>query len=335
MKTTDNILEVKNLRTDFRINGEFVPIIKGISFQVRKGSALAIVGESGCGKSVTAHSVTRLLPKVGRISGGEVLFRSDGKEYRLDNLRPFGTQMRSIRGRRIGMIFQDPMASLNPVSRVGDQVIENLVEHFQISKKEALKKVVDMFASLGIPDPEKRVHDYPHQFSGGMKQRVMISIAMICNPDLLIADEPTTALDVTIQAQIMELMESLKRKQGKSIILITHNIGLVAEAADYVAVMYMGRIMESGTIEQIFHRASHPYTRALLRSVPVLGQNRGERLVTIQGMTPDPSECGEGCEFANRCGELCGRCQDNDINEYEIEPGHLVRCALYSPSREA
>jgi peptide/nickel transport system ATP-binding protein len=335
MEINDTILEVKNLRTDFRINGETTPIIKGISFQVRKGSTLAIVGESGCGKSVTVHSVMQLLPKIGRIAAGEVVFRSDGKEYRLDTLQPFGKQMRSIRGRCIGMIFQDPMASLNPVCRVGDQVTENLVEHFQISKKEAQKKVVDMFASLGIPDPEKRVHDYPHQFSGGMKQRVMIAIAMICNPDLLIADEPTTALDVTIQAQIMDLMESLKRKQGKSIILITHNIGLVAETADYVAVMYMGRIMESGTVERIFHRASHPYTRALMRSVPVLGRNRGEKLITIRGMAPDPSECQKGCEFANRCDDVCGKCRDDEIGNHEIEPGHFVRCVLYSPRREA
>ncbi len=334
MEYGQTILEVRNLRTNFRVGNEDIRIVKGVSFSVRKGETLAIVGESGCGKSVTVHSVMRLLPKAGKLSGGEAFFHDEGKKYELHNLQPFGREMRSIRGRKIGMIFQDPMASLNPVYRVGDQVAENLLQHFKLDKKEAESRIVQMFASLGIPDPERRVRDFPHQFSGGMKQRVMIAIAMICNPDLLIADEPTTALDVTIQAQIMDLMTDLKKKQGKAIILITHNMGLVAETADQVAVMYMGRIVELGSAERVFHNPSHPYTKALLRSVPVLGHAGGERLQTIRGSTPAPSECKVGCEFANRCDFATEKCRSADVAGREIEAGHMVRCVLFDGAKE-
>lgn len=328
------ILEVSNLKTHFRVESDDISIVRGVSFSARQGETLAIVGESGCGKSVTVHSVMRLLPKNGRIVGGKVLFHDSEKTYELNKLEAFGKEMRALRGRKIGMIFQDPMASLNPVYRVGDQVAENLLQHFKLTKQEARDQIIEMFASLGIPDPERRIMDYPHQFSGGMKQRVMIAIAMICNPDLLIADEPTTALDVTIQAQIMELMEKLKEEQNKAVILITHNMGLVAETADEVAVMYMGRIVEHGLVERIFHNPSHPYTKALLRSVPVLGHGKAERLETIRGSTPSPAECVSGCEFANRCDFATEKCRSETIPVYEIESGHLVRCVLFGGAKE-
>jgi oligopeptide/dipeptide ABC transporter ATP-binding protein len=334
MEGNEIVLEVKDLATNFKIGGEDLAILKGVSFNVMKGKALAIVGESGCGKSVTVHSVMRLLPNIARLSGGTAVFRSGGREWELHKLEPFGKEMRAIRGSKIGMIFQDPMASLNPVYRVGDQVAENLLQHNpKMPKSEAMGRIAEMFKSLGIPDPEHRVRDYPHQFSGGMKQRVMIAIAMICNPELLIADEPTTALDVTIQAQIMELMMKLKEEQGKAIVLITHNMGLVAETADDVAVMYMGRIVEYGNKEQIFHRASHPYTKALLRSVPVLGRSKDEKLETIRGSTPGPSEYLTGCEFRSRCDFATQVCQSGEMPNVEIEPGHFVRCVLFSERR--
>lgn len=334
MSDKDLILKVENLHTNFKVGSEEIKVVKGVSLEAYKGKILAIVGESGCGKSVTVHSIVQLLPKAGKIVQGKVSFYKGGQEYRLNELRQFGKDMRSIRGKHIGMIFQDPMASLNPVYRVGDQVAENLMQHYKISKKEAVAKVIDMFDKLGIPDPKARVKDYPHQFSGGMKQRVMIAIAMICNPDLLIADEPTTALDVTIQAQIMDLMKELKEKQNKSIIMITHNMGLVAEMADYVSVMYMGRIMESGTIENLFNNPSHPYTKALLRSVPVLGMDENAKLKTIRGITPKPQDIKEGCEFAGRCDFATDKCTVGEIGNYEIEPGHKVRCILFQDSKE-
>ena len=249
-------------------------------------------------------------------------------------MEPFGPEMRKLRGAEIGMVFQDPMSSLNPVYKVGDQVAEGLIQHTGMSKAQAQKQVLDMFRKLGIPDPESRISDYPHQFSGGMKQRVVIAIAMICNPDIIIADEPTTALDVTIQAQIMELMKSLQVNDHKSIILITHNMGLVAEMADEVCVMYMGRVMEFGSLEDIFENPSHPYTQALLRSVPVLGLAEGQELGTIPGITPNPAELGPGCEFAGRCPFCQERCKEKDIPRFEVSPGHYVRCLKFDSFQE-
>lgn len=230
----------------------------------------------------------------------------------------------------MSMVFQDPMSSLNPVYKVGDQVAEGLLQHNKGMKKdEARKLVLEMFKKLGIPDPEERIDCYPHQFSGGMKQRVVIAIAMICNPELIICDEPTTALDVTIQAQIMDLLKELQLKEGKSIILITHNMGLVAEMADEVCVMYMGRVVEFGSLEDLFDRTSHPYTRALLRSVPVLGLADGQKLETIPGATPNPADLKGGCEFADRCSECMDRCREKTIPMFEIAPGHRVRCLKF------
>ncbi len=277
MNNKEIILDVKNLNTSFVSDRKEVKIVKNVSFQLKRGHALAVVGESGCGKSVTMNSIMRFLGRNAVIHADKVQYNAlhDGivKEYHLEQYKnPNGPEMRSLRGPEMSMVFQDPMSSLNPVYKVGDQVAEGLLQHNKgMTKKEARQKVLEIFNKLGIPDPEERINSYPHQFSGGMKQRVVIAIAMICNPELIICDEPTTALDVTIQAQIMELLKSMQMQEGKSIVLITHNMGLVAEMADEVCVMYMGRIVEFGTLEDIFDRTSHPYTKALLRSVPVLG----------------------------------------------------------------
>lgn len=330
----DIILDVRKLNASFLSDKQEIHIVKDVSLQLKRGGCLAIVGESGCGKSVTVHSIVNLMPKNAHVKSEGVLYRARNgesvKEYRLDKLKNYGREMRSLRGKEIGMVFQDPMSSLDPVYRVGDQVAENIRQHKKISKEEALSEVVSMFKKLGIPDPERRIKQYPHEFSGGMKQRVVIAIAMICNPEILIADEPTTALDVTIQAQIMELMKELQIKDSKSIILITHNMGLVAEMADEVAVMYMGRIVEFGTIEDIFLTPSHPYTKALLRSVPVLGMDEGRELETIPGSTPNPSHKIIGCEFAARCSEACDACRIKAVEAYEVSPDHMVRCVKFS-----
>lgn len=336
MANHDYVLDVKNLSTSFVSDGKEIRIIKNVSLRLKRGTTLAVVGESGCGKSMTVHSIVKLLPKNAILKADHVLYNSkkDGKEYSIDKMEPYGPDMRHLRGGEIGMVFQDPMSSLNPVYKVGDQVAEGLMQHTGMKKKEALEKVLEMFRKLGIPDPENRIHDYPHQFSGGMKQRVVIAIAMICNPEVIIADEPTTALDVTIQAQIMELMKSLQVNDHKSIILITHNMGLVAEQADEICVMYMGRVVEFGTLEHIFENPSHPYTKALLRSVPVLGLAEGQELETIPGVTPNPADLGPGCEFAGRCPDCEERCRLKDIPNYEIEQGHYVRCLKYDTFAE-
>ena len=262
MDSKDIILDVSHLNTSFMVDKKEIKIVKDVSFQVKRATTLAIVGESGCGKSVTVHSIAKLMPKNAVVKAEKVQYNAlrNGQvhEYRLEQMAPYGKEMRSLRGTEIGMVFQDPMSSLNPVYKVGDQVAENLLQHFKMTKAEAKEKVLEMFRKLGIPDPENRINDYPFQFSGGMKQRVVIALAMICNPELIIADEPTTALDVTIQAQIMELMKDLQVNEGKSVILITHNMGLVAEQADEVCVMYMGRVVEFGSLEQIFENPSHP-----------------------------------------------------------------------------
>ena len=338
MENKDIVLDVKKLNTSFIVDRKEIKIVKDVSFQLKRGTTLAIVGESGCGKSVTVHSIAKLMPSNSVVNAENIQYNSlkDGKitEYKLNELKPYGKEMRSLRGTGIGMVFQDPMSSLNPVYRVGAQVAEGLIEHTKIKKPEAMAKVLEMFKKLGIPDPENRINDYPFQFSGGMKQRVVIALAMICNPEIIIADEPTTALDVTIQAQIMELMKKLQTEEGKSIILITHNMGLVAQQADEVCVMYMGRVVEFGSLKQIFNNPSHPYTKALLRSVPVLGLGEDQKLETIPGATPNPADVGEGCEFADRCSECCDNCRKGVIPSYEIEEGHKVRCIKFNGYKE-
>ena len=335
MDNKEIILNVEKLNTTFISDRKEIKIVKDVSFQVRRGKTLAVVGESGCGKSVTMNSIMRLTGKNAIVKAENIQYNAlrDGKvtEYHLESIKePNGPEMRALRGPDMSMVFQDPMSSLNPVYKVGDQVAEGLLQHNKGMKKdEARKLVLEMFKKLGIPDPEERIDCYPHQFSGGMKQRVVIAIAMICNPELIICDEPTTALDVTIQAQIMDLLKELQLKEGKSIILITHNMGLVAEMADEVCVMYMGRVVEFGSLEDLFDRTSHPYTRALLRSVPVLGLADGQKLETIPGATPNPADLKGGCEFADRCSECMDRCREKTIPMFEIAPGHRVRCLKF------
>ncbi|RAV20181.1 ABC transporter ATP-binding protein [Paenibacillus contaminans] len=321
----DLLLKVENLETSFDLGSRVVKAVNGVSFTVKKGKTLGVVGESGCGKSVTAHTILQLLPRLGKINAGHITYYGKEEAVVLNRLERNGRKMRSIRGKEIGMIFQDPMASLNPVYTIGNQICEALLQHDAMSKKEAADRAVEMLSLLGIPSARARLKDYPHQFSGGMKQRVMIAMAMVCNPKLLIADEPTTALDVTIQAQILELMKDVQKKYDTSVILITHNMGIVSDMADEVAVMYMGKIVEFGTVEQVLSRPQHPYTRALLRSVPVLGIRRNMRLETIRGSTPDPSEMPEGCAFAPRCDFATDRCRSAPPQTDEGQ-GHLVRC---------
>ena len=334
MNHDDIILDVKNLSTSFISDKKKIDIVKSVSFQMKRGTTLAVVGESGCGKSVTMNSIMRFLGPNARVTADKIQYNSTkgGKRisYNLESYtNPNGPEMRALRGPEMSMVFQDPMSSLNPVYKVGDQVAEGLMQHYKLTKKEAREKVIELFKKLGIPDPEGRIDCYPHQFSGGMKQRVVIAIALICNPELIICDEPTTALDVTIQAQIMELLKDLQVKEGKSIILITHNMGLVAEMADEVCVMYMGRIVEFGSREDIFDNTAHSYTKALLRSVPVLGLADGQKLETIPGITPNPADLKGGCEFANRCPNATDRCREKDIPAFEVSKGHYVRCLRY------
>lgn len=323
----DFILSIKDLKTQFTIGKRLVKAVDGVTLNVRRGKTLGLVGESGCGKSVTAHSIMQLLPKAARIAQGEIVFRpKDSEEFNIASYKKTSKKLRELRGKQISMIFQDPMSSLNPVYRIGDQIIENIKQHEKISKKDALERTVSMLKKLGIPLAEKRVMDYPHQFSGGMKQRVMIAMGLISNPELLIADEPTTALDVTIQAQILELMQEMQKQLGFTIIIITHNMGIVADMADDIAVMYMGKVVEFGTKEDIFLRPSHPYTRALLRSVPVLGNGGNDCLEPIRGSTPDPSEMPQGCAFAPRCDFAKDSCHQEAAPYIDVGNGHFVRC---------
>lgn len=332
MSEKNVILEVRNLSTSFVSDGREVRIVKNVSFDVKRGKTLAIVGESGCGKSVTMNSILRLLGRNAKVTADKIDFYEkmpdgDMKIHHINEFKkPNGKEMNYLRGQKISMVFQDPMSSLDPVYRVGDQVMEGLREHCRISKKEARERTLEIFKKLGIPDPEKRMNCYPYEFSGGMKQRVVIAIAIICNPDLIICDEPTTALDVTIQAQIMDILQDLQDTLGISIVMITHNMGLVAQMASEVCVMYMGRIVEKGSAEDIFDHPCHPYTQALLKSVPVLGMSGDKELATIPGATPNPAELKEGCEFADRCSCCTEACRSGEIPVYEISAGHTVRC---------
>lgn len=335
MNEKNIILKVRNLSTSFVSDNKEIKIVKNVSFDVKRGKTLAIVGESGCGKSVTMNSILKLLGRNAKTEADEIIFyetQNNGitKPHHIHTItKQNGKEMNYLRGQKISMVFQDPMSSLDPVYRVGDQVMEGLREHCKISKKEARNKTIDLFKKLGIPDPEKRMNCYPYEFSGGMKQRVVIAIALICNPDLIICDEPTTALDVTIQAQIMDILKELQEQMGISIVLITHNMGLVAQMASDVCVMYMGRIVEKGTSEDIFLNPLHPYTQALLKSVPVLGMANNKKLETIPGITPNPVDLKEGCEFSDRCTYCKEECRTGKIPIYRENKNHSVRCLLY------
>jgi oligopeptide/dipeptide ABC transporter ATP-binding protein len=321
-----HLLEVKNLKTHFPTRAGVVRAVDDVSFHLDKGELLGLVGESGCGKSITALSVMRLISAPGRIVGGEITFKGE------DLLAATEDRMREIRGNDIAMIFQDPMTSLNPVYTVGEQIAEALRLHRNLSRSEAKRAAIEAMKEVAMPDPVRRVDDYPHQLSGGMRQRVMIAMALACDPELLIADEPTTALDVTIQAQILELLNELRRTRDLAVLLITHDLGVVAETADRVCVMYTGRIVEESPVEELFARPKHPYTEGLLRSVPKLTMAEAEkieRLETIEGVVPKPTNLPPGCHFAPRCRHRMPRCTEGEIPLYPLENSVRVRCVLY------
>ncbi|MCM3871555.1 MAG: ABC transporter ATP-binding protein [Pyrinomonadaceae bacterium] len=321
-----HLLEVSNLQTQFPTRAGLVRAVNGVSFHLDRGELLGLVGESGCGKSITALSIMRLISPPGKIVGGEIVF--DGKNL----LQLSEPEMRQMRGDDIAMIFQDPMTSLNPVFTVGEQIAEALRLHRKLSRKDARLAAIEAMREVAIPDPARRADDYPHQLSGGMRQRVMIAMALACNPKLLIADEPTTALDVTIQAQILELLDGLRKSRELAVLLITHDLGVVAEVADRVAVMYTGKIVEESTVEELFARPRHPYTEGLLRSVPKLTAEhvaRKERLETIEGVVPSPTDLPPGCHFAPRCQYRMPRCTEGEIPLYDLEADVKVRCVLF------
>jgi len=322
----ENLLEVRDLHVSFDTYGGEVKAVRGVTFDVKKGECVAIVGESGCGKSVTAQTVMKLIPMPpGKIVKGSIRF--DGKEI-VDLKEP---EMQRVRGWEIGMIFQDPMTSLNPTMAIGRQIAEGLIKHQGMNAVEARKRALQMLDHVGIPHPEERLNDYPHQFSGGMRQRVMIAIALACNPKLLIADEPTTALDVTIQAQILEVMKKLKKEFNTSIILITHDLGVVAGMADRVVVMYAGQIVEQGTVDDIYFRPQHPYTWGLLRSVPKLHEEEKRKLASIAGTPPDLFAPPAGCGFAPRCEFAMKVCHQSPPELTQLSQQHCVSCWLKHP----
>ena len=335
---SEPILEVKNLKTHFFTDKGVVQAVKGVSFSLANGETLGIVGESGCGKSVTASSIMQLIKSPpGQIVDGEIIFRRQKRRAEttdIAKLDPKGIEMRSIRGGEISMIFQEPMTSLNPLHTVGRQIAEVVELHQGLGRKEALKVAIDMLDRVRIADPQDRVKQYPHQLSGGMRQRVMIALALSCNPSILIADEPTTALDVTIQAQIISLMEQLQDDFGSSIIIITHNLGVVSQMADYVAVMYFGRIVEYGTTIDIFRNPQHPYTVGLLHSIPVLGR-RKDVLVPIEGIVPNATTEIPGCAFADRCPHVMAKCRSHLPPVKTLEGQHQVACWLHEDGAEA
>ena len=322
------ILEVKNLAVTFDTYGGSIHAVRDVNFNLMPGECVAIVGESGCGKSVTAKSIMRLIGgknEAGHINEGEILF--EGR----DLLTLSEREMQAVRGDAISMIFQDPMTSLNPTMTIGRQIAEVLIKHQHLSKQEAMEKTVEYLELVGIPSPEKRVKEYPDSLSGGMRQRVMIAIAMCCNPRLLIADEPTTALDVTIQAQILELMQDLQKKFNTSIILITHDLGVVANMASRVMVFYAGKIVEEGSVEDIFYRPKHPYTWGLLKSMPKLNAEKRETLISIEGTPPDLFAPPRGCAFAARCAHTMKLCEEYQPGFISVGEGHCSACWLNLP----
>ena len=324
----ENILEVRGLKVDIKMDDHTLNAVRGVDFTMKKGQTLGLVGESGCGKSVTSKAVLGINPD-NCTAYGEVLYRTkSGKVLNLVELEHDGQLYRSLRGAEMAMIFQEPMTAFSPLYTIGNQLCEIIQLHEpNVNKAQARERVLEMLKKVGIANPEKRIDQYPHEFSGGMLQRALIAMMLCCSPDFLIADEPTTALDVTIQAQILELMRSLQKEFGMSILFITHDLGTVANMCDHVAVMYLGQIVEYGTVHQIFHNPQHPYTRGLLRSLPRMNQNRDEKLYVIDGVVPLPVQFPPSCGFHERC-EYCekGKCDRQDIREYTVEPGHMVRC---------
>ena len=340
MLAQDEVLRVEQLCTYFYTHDGLVKAVDGASFTVKKGKVLGIVGESGCGKSVTARSILRIVLPPGRIVEGKILYQRQlhGNELSdvtevvdLTALDPRGREMRSIRGGEISMVFQEPMTSLDPVYTVGNQIMEAITLHQDVTKAEAREKAIEMLKRVGMPQPSQIVDCYPHRLSGGMRQRVMIAIGLSCNPSLLIADEPTTALDVTTEAQILELMRGLQQEMGMTIMYITHDLGVIAEMSDDVMVMYLGKVVERTDVDSLFYDPKHPYTRALLRSIPKIGKKTKQRLEPIKGIVPDPYAIPRGCPFWPRCSEfMSGTCDRGEPEYTSVGPGHEVRCHLYS-----
>ena len=322
-----NLLEIKGLKTQFFTRKGVVPAVDGVDITIREGQAIGLVGESGCGKSMTAMSVMQLLQYPGRIVEGSI--KLDGEEL----VGKTVDEMNDIRGNKISMIFQEPMTSLNPVYTVGKQVAEAILLHQNVSREKAKEITIDIFRQVGIPEPEKRYKSYPHQLSGGLRQRVMIGMAMVCNPRFMIADEPTTALDVTIEAQILHLMRKLQLEKHTSIMMITHNLGVVAEICDYVYVMYAGKIMEQAPVCELFDHPKHPYTFGLLNSIPRLSEDnetQTEHLHTIRGLVPNLLKLPEGCRFCPRCDKAMKICLEREPDLYDLGDGHKARCFLYN-----
>ena len=342
---TEPLLEVKNLHTQFHLDQGIVKAVDGVDFTVMRGQTVGIVGESGCGKSVMARSILRIVPPPGRIVEGEILFHHQQQPngtptsqvdqvVDLATLDPRGTQVRGIRGGEISMIFQEPMTSLSPVHTIGSQIIEAIRLHQPVSKEQARQQALDMLERVNMPQPSRTIDRYPYQLSGGMRQRAMIAMALSCQPSLLIADEPTTALDVTTQAQILTLLGELQRELGMAIIFITHDLGVIAQMVDYVVVMYLGKVVEIADVDTIFYDPKHPYTQALLRSIPRLGRKsaRGvvSRLTAIRGTVPDPYNIPSGCPFHPRCRKaIMGVCNEKEPPFLNVGDNHKVRCVLY------
>jgi len=328
------VLQVKNLKTYFYLDEGILKAVEGVSFQIEKGKILGLVGESGCGKSVTAFSILRIVSPPGKVVGGQILLyhRDKGRESPLDlaRLDPSGSQIRSIRGKEISMIFQEPMTSFSLMHTIGDQIMEAILLHRTRNKREAREIALEMLSRVGISEPSQRIDEYPYQLSGGMRQRAMIAMALSCNPSLLIADEPTTALDVTVQAQVLELMKDLQAEFGMSTLFITHDLGVIAEMSDEVAVMYLGKIVEKGAVYDVFDDPLHPYTRSLLRSIPKVGKKARVRLESIEGTVPLPIDLPKGCNFYSRCKERKkDMCNKENPPLVEVKKGHEVRCFQY------
>jgi oligopeptide/dipeptide ABC transporter ATP-binding protein len=324
------LIDIRDLRAYFYTEDGVVRAVDGVNFTIEPEKTLGVVGESGCGKSVTALSIMGLIQMPpGKIEAGEILYHRNGNVMDLTKLNPKGHEMRSIRGNEIAMIFQEPMTSLNPVYTIGNQIMEAIMLHQGLGKREARNKAIEMLHAVGIPSPEQRIKEYPHQLSGGMRQRAMIAMALSCNPSLLIADEPTTALDVTIQAQVLDLMNDLRTEFKAAILFITHDLGIIANMADDVLVMYLGKIVEGASVRHIFHDPKHPYTQGLMNSIPSLSTTRKERLVPIRGIVPDPFDVSQGCGFEPRCPHTMKICKEQIPPLKEVEPGHLAACWLF------
>jgi oligopeptide/dipeptide ABC transporter ATP-binding protein len=328
------LIDVRGLKTDFHTDAGIVHAVNGVDFAIEREKTLGVVGESGCGKSVTALSIMGLIRRPGHIEAGEILFYRNNKVVDLAKLDPKGPEIRSIRGNEIAMIFQEPMTSLNPVYTIGNQIMEAIALHQHLGRRDARDKAVDMLKAVGIPSPAMRIREYPYQLSGGMRQRAMIAMALSCNPSLLIADEPTTALDVTIQAQVLKLMNDLRKEFKAAIMFITHDLGVIAHMADDVIVMYLGRIIESAPVRDIFHEPMHPYTRGLINSIPSLVTGKEKRLVPIEGVVPNLLKMEEGCGFEPRCPQALSICKHKIPPLVETAPGHLTACWLHTNDGE-